>query len=266
MALPSINPKFISAVVGTAGARIAKSVLQRVSPRIVQDVQRLVQLSELAGSIFGNGPVNTGLIDSLIGQVMPREGKPTPLLGGMSTEEALDVMRQMRNAKLTRKNLFYLRMEDLNPPEISYDAMNGLIACSSFDMFALDVNYGPATLSGEKVSIGSGFMDKLTGSEATEMQITTMDDERGTLKRWFEGKVSQAAHIDGTFGLPRDYCVNIEVVHAVPSADVRGSDLAYRASFTMRPVAIQHDLSRRDQAMQELQMSFSQFDSFAGVL
>jgi len=263
MAMPSINPNLIGAVAKSAGARIAKSVLQRVSPRVVQDVQRLVQLSD---TLFGGGTVSAGMIDSLIGQFVSREGHPTPLLGGMSPEEALEVMRQMRNAKLARKNLFYIRMEDLSPPEISYDALNGAIACSSFDMFALDVSYGPATLSGEKVSIGSGFMDKLTGSEATDMSITTMDDERGTLKRWFDGKAAQAAHSDGTFGLPRDYCVNIEVVHAVPSPDVRGSDLAYRASFTMRPVNIQHDLSRRDQAMQELAMTFTQFDSFAGIL
>lgn len=262
MALPSLNPSLTGAIYQSAGARIAKSVLQRVSPRVVQNVQRLVQLSNL----IGNGPISPGMVDSLIGQLMPQNGTPTPLLGGMSTEDALDVMRQMRNAKLTRKNLFYLRVEDLTPPEISYDSLNGAIACASFDMFALDVSYGPSSLTGEKTSIGSGFIDKLTGSEATEMSITTMDDERGTLKRWFEGKVSQAARSDGTFGLPRDYCVNIEVVHAVPSPDVRGSDLAYRSQFTMRPVAMQLDLSRRDQAMQELQLSFSQFDSFAGIL
>lgn len=266
MALPSINPKFLDGLQQTAGSRIAKSVLQRVSPRVVQDVQRLVQLSDLATSVFGGGTVNKGMLDSLMGQILPRSGTPIPLLGGLTSEEAIDIMRQMRNAKLTRKNLFYIRIEDLTPPAISYDFLNGAIACASFDLFAIDVSYSPNTLTGEKVSIGSGFMDKLTGSEATDIQVTTMDDERGTLKRWFEGKFNQAAHPDGTFGLPRDYCINIEVVHAVPSPDVKNSELAYRSYTTMRPVSIQHELSRRDQAMQELQMSFSQFDSFAGVL
>lgn len=265
MALP-IGPNIARAATQTAGARIAKSVLQHTSPRVIQNAQRLVQISDMAENLFGGGRIDAGMLDSMIGQILPREGDPTPLLGGMSAVEALEVMREIRKAKLTRKNLFYIRIEDLTPPAISYDFLNGAMACTSFDLFAVDVSYSQCTLTGEKIALGSGFMDKLTGSEAVDLTITTMDDERGTLKRWFEGKVAQAAHPDGTFGLPRDYCVNFEIVHAVPSPDVRGSDLAYRSNFTMRPVAMPLDLSRRDQAMQELQLSFSQFDSFAGVL
>jgi hypothetical protein len=61
-------------------------------------------------------------------------------------------------------------------------------------------------------------MDKLTGIEPTELSITTMDDSRGSLKRWFDAKVEQAAHSDGTFGLPSEYWVDIECYHATPEA------------------------------------------------
>lgn len=139
----------------------------------------------------------------------------------------------------------------------------GSIAVSSFDMLALDVSYGTSII-GDHTQIGSAFIDKPTGRAPTELSITTMDDEAGTLKRWFDSKGEQIAHSDGTFGLPAEYLVTFEIVHAVPSDEVPNQVRAYRKIMRMRAASAQIDLSRREQAVSELQMTFTQYDNFAG--
>lgn len=265
MALPRLNPGFIETAKTTAGHRAAQAVAQRMTPQVVRDVQRIMQAANFIGGALD---VSTGIdaLDNLAGLARSPEDRPTPLLGGLTPKAALEQMRQLREARLARKNLWYIRVTDPNPPVNNYFRAGDAFAPPMFDLFALDVAYGPSTLTGEKVAIGSAVLDKLTGSEAVEMTVTTMDDERGTLKRWFEAKANQAARPDGTFGLPGEYCVNIEVVHAIASPDVPNSQRAYRSHLRMRPGSIQYDLSRRDQAIQELQMAFSQFDTFAGVI
>lgn len=140
----------------------------------------------------------------------------------------------------------------------------GAVAMASFDMLAVEVSYGPS-LQSDHVQIGGTFMDRPLGRNPTELSITTMDDEAGTLKRWFASKLNQVANPDGTFGLPADYLVNIEIVHAVASAEVPTAGLAYSHTMRMRPTSIQIDHSRRDQGVAELPMIFNQFDAFMGI-
>jgi hypothetical protein len=139
------------------------------------------------------------------------------------------------------------------------------IAVSAFDLLAMDVNYS-VSLQGDHQQIGSGFIDKPTGISPTELSITTMDDQAGTIKRWFDGKQAQVAHIDGTMGLPAEYLVTIEVVHAVASEQVANSLRAYSYTKRYRANSRSIDLSRRDQGLAEVQLNFTQFDNFMGGL
>ncbi|MGW8422780.1 hypothetical protein [Comamonas sp. HJ-2] len=138
------------------------------------------------------------------------------------------------------------------------------IAVSAFDLLAMDVNYS-VSLQGDHQQIGSGFIDKPTGISPAELSITTMDDQAGTIKRWFDGKQAQVAHIDGTMGLPAEYLVTIEVVHAVASEQVANSLRAYSYTKRYRANSRSIDLSRRDQGLAEVQLNFTQFDNFMGV-
>lgn len=126
-----------------------------------------------------------------------------------------------------------------------------------FNLFATDVSYSTA-LGGEKISIGGATIDKMSGREPVEIEVTTLDDEAGTIKRWFEAKKDQAAHRDGTFGLPDDYCVRITIIHATPTENIK----AFGNQFLVRPVTANYDLSRSAQEMETLRLSFTQFDSF----
>lgn len=236
-----LNPRAVETLKVTAAARIARTVAQKMSPTTIRRVQQLLQLNDFTQGLLGADDITH---------------TEQPLLGGMTLAQAREVYEQMRDAQLARKNLFFIRVIDYNPPPVAY--ATGSYFTSLFNLFAVDVSYAPSTLQGEKVQLGSATMDRLTGAEATEMTITTMDDSRGSLKRWFEAKAEQAAHRDGTFGLPSEYWLDIECYHATPQA----REDAYKVNMRMRAQSIQHELSRRDQAMGEIVMAFTQSDSF----
>jgi hypothetical protein len=174
----------------------------------------------------------------------------------MTLAQARETYEQLRDAQLARKNLFFIRVVDYNPPPIEYS--DGALFTSLFNLFAVDVSYSPSTVTSEKIQLGAAVMDRITGVDPVELSVTTMDDSRGSLKRWFDAKVDQAAHSDGTFGLPCESWVDIECYHATPQA----REDAYKIAVRMRPQNVQHDLSRRDNALSEVTMTFTQADTF----
>lgn len=164
-----------------------------------------------------------------------------------------------------RKNLWYIEIEDENPNTMT----GGLIR--RLNQFAVDLNYTPWTIQSEDVQVGSLHMDGVTGSERTEIRLTTFDDARGLLQKWFYGKCGQISNGDGTFGVPRDYMLKFRIrkmavsreewVHSNTQGLKFGKDSSWDDAFTVRPTSIEIDLSRRDQALQELQMTFTQMDT-----
>ena len=283
-----INPKFAETLQKSAGAMVAAKVGQLMQPKTVLAIQRILQAGDFLEGALGLGQD----IDQL----------PQPLLGGVTLAYAREIYSQLSSARLARKNLFFIEVHDITPPDlemvprtavatppgsplgtalktfrdVTSGGLGGMISSALgagkasglsgntpnvnhlFNLFATSVSYAPNTMTGERVHFGAASMDKLVGTEPVELQITTMDDEAGTLKRWFDAKFGQAAHTDGTFGLPNEYCVNITIYHAVPQAD----PAAYKLHVRMRPQSVQHELSRSDQAMQEVSMTFMQHDTF----
>ena len=232
----------------SAGERAAIRAVQRNLPQVVYDAQRLVNNSAILSTLFGLSGVSIRDV-------------PTPLLGHMTLEQAEATHDRLAQVLLARKNLWYIRVSDLNPPATS-PGMPGEAPLGMLDMLAVDVSYSPFTLKGDKVDIGSAVTDRLNGTEAVDLTLTVFDDEAGTIKRWFGGKCNQAANSDGTFGLPIEYCVDIEIVHAIGSPDAQIKGMPYKSFLYMRPQSMQFDLSRRDQAMQEVQLAFTEFETF----
>ncbi|MGS0741353.1 hypothetical protein ACVBEF_05915 [Glaciimonas sp. GG7] len=191
---------------------------------------------------------------------------PTPLLGGITPAEAKAIFDACSATRYAKKNLFLIEVTDLMP-----STMDSLVSkltagdgASMFNLFVTEVNYSPWTITGDKVRVGSGTIDSVNSLESVEMRITTLDDAVGTLKKWFESKAVAAARPDGTVGVPREYLVKIRVLHAfITDFSNRGG---FESMLYMRPASIEYDLSRRDDNVQEIQMTFSQFDSFYPVI
>lgn len=190
---------------------------------------------------------------------------PTPLLGGITPAEAKAIFDECSAIRYAKKNLFLIEVTDLMP-----SSMDSLVSklmtgdgASMFNLFATEVNYSPWTITGDKVRVGSGSIDSVHSLESIDLRLTTMDDSVGTLKKWFESKAAAATKRDGCVGVPIEYLVKIRILHSfITDASNRGG---YESVLYMRPAGIEYDLSRRDDTVQEIQMTFSQFDSFFPV-
>jgi hypothetical protein len=242
----SINPNFVPAVAQSAIGAIGVRAAQMASPAVIQAAQKLFGALSIADSLFGK----------------PFADTPLESIGYLTPNQVKEFSAKIKAAGPAKKSIFYVRITDGNSPKLPYGDKS--TATGVFDLLVLDVTYSAVTLTGERVNVGSGSMDKLTGSEATEVQITTMDDKAGTLKRWFDAKASQATHDDGTFGLPSEYVVNIEIVHGVASPETKAKPMVkpYSRSFKVRPVSCSHELSKREHDPCEIQMTFTQLDTW----
>lgn len=185
---------------------------------------------------------------------------PAPVFGGVSSADFYDLWRSTAMIAHGYKNLFYINIEERRASLASPGGVP-----SSLNLLAVDVSFAPFTTPGEQVNLGSANLDNLAQAERVEMRVTTFDDDRGSIKRWYYGKADQATHRDGTFGLPDDYLVTIRLTHMAPT-NAGSDDARFRNVYLMRPANIEIELSRRDPALEELQLSFVQFDTFMEVV
>lgn len=177
-------------------------------------------------------------------------GAPTPLLGGISPTEAYNIYQEARGQKLAKKNLWLIEVSSRLKGDMS----------QRFNLFATEVEYEPFTITGEKRRVGGAVIDAVQGGEPVEMRLTTIDDQEGTIKRWFAAHYGAVAAQDGTIGVPDSYAITIKVVHAfITRASMRGG---YEDIGMFRPANMAVSLSRREDGLEEVQMTFSQLDTF----
>ncbi len=108
--------------------------------------------------------------------------------------------------------------------------------------------------------------------------VFLISDMDGTLKKWFEDHVAAASNSDGTFGVANCYAVNFSITHGYTAstsgmvealgAAVLGSlldmdtSLGFMNKGYFRPVSYEVSLSRREDGLQEVSMTFTQCDTF----
>lgn len=252
--------------IGGLFERVAAQVARNALGRINIPNQITQNLPIIRSVISGDlDRIANSILDSTIGADYAMRGLfpsgdakgRSSLIGGITLADAKAIFDQTSKIEYARKNLFHLQIEDLVPGKESPGHIN---------LFATEVSYAPWTITGDAVRIGTGYMDTVQAAERVEMRVTTMDDAAGSLKRWFEERAALIGHTDGTVGLPIDYLMRVTVTHAVIGAEAIGSQFAKKDIYIMRPGNIEYEKSRRDQAMEELQMTFVQFDTFSNVV
>jgi hypothetical protein len=242
-------------------------------------------------------PELKSLLSDLVGY------EPVELMGGITAKEARDLYKKVAGVQFAKKNLFFISIKmigsngvfSVEAPAIAdegktldsmlnkqvnkaTDKLKSYVGLKEapktktgydLNMFATEVQYGPITITGNAENIGSGNYDVLTNAERVEMNITTLDDKHGSIKKWFQAMADRTAHADGTFGYPSEYLMKVRVVHGfmhdTTDKDKSGKSKApgaYVDEFIMRPGRIDYSLSRREDALQELQLSLVQFDTF----
>lgn len=236
------------------------SELKRKTPGSVQ------KALPLARKLLYGGP--DALINGGIDLLMERFGvfgtrgpgesdalrQPTQLLGGITLKQAREIYDECMETAWEKKNLWLITVTNMT---------GGLPL--NLNLFATDVSYTGFNVTGEAILIGSGSFDVPTNSDRIEFRVTTMDDEYGSVKRWFKDRHDKMFHKDGTTGLPIDYLFRVQIIHARIAGQIEGGEEPFVDSYIMRPGSIENELSRRDQALAEYQMTFVQYDTFTGL-
>lgn len=235
--LPASTQKIINVGMG-AGSSLLSGDLQGAASKVIS--------SGILGQLF---PAANGILTQAA-----YWGTETPLFGGLSPMEAKQIYDEIRSEKLAKQNLWLL--------EVSSNLAGGKFNIPArFNMFATQVEYSPFMTEGDAVKIGSSNVGLVESSAPVELQITTLDDQDGSLKRWFALHHAAATAKDGTVGEPGKYAVKIRVVHSF----VEETEGAYEDIGLFRPENLSVSLSRRDDNVVELQMTFVQLDTFMGV-
>jgi len=179
---------------------------------------------------------------------------PTPMFGGVSPLEALEIYHKMRGNVWCKKNLWILEIDSKLTGDNS----------EKFNMFAYNLEFSPVTITGEKKQIGAAHVDLVNSADPIELTITTMDNEDGYIKLWFEKHGAACASSDGTVGLPADYAIKIRVIHGFikKASDKDGNTAGYKSEGWYRVGNMSLSLSRSEQALSEITMTFVQLDTF----
>lgn len=232
-----------SSPLGKVAVDLAAGAVRRFTPAVDEIILR-----KLAEFPDVQGTVNQG---AMILSQLEYFNTPNPLLGGITPRQAQIIAEDLQSRNLARKNLFLI--------EVSSELLGDGIS-QTFNLFATSVEYAPYTLTGEKRRIGSASTDSLQSSDPVEMRITTHDDTFGTLSRWFAVHAQKAASSDGTVSPPGHYAIRIKIVHAYITQDTNLG--GYEDVGLFRPGNIEFSLSRAENSMKEVTMSFAQLDTF----
>lgn len=253
----------LATAISKAGASMgASAISNKMNSMVPAHVRNAINTgAESAGQLLSGDwegaaltVLESGEVGSLIGGVMSGIasqgrywGSSSQLYGGITPNEARRIYGEVMSARRAKKNLFLLKVGSALAGDFS----------QTFNLFCTDIDLNPINLSGEKRRVGAAMIDSVQSSEAVDLRITTLDDHAGTLKLWFEQHADAVAARDGTVGVPASYAITFTVQHAFVG-DARG----FQGKGLYRPVSYEVGLSRRDDALEEIQMTFTQLDTF----
>jgi hypothetical protein len=258
---------------------IANAVMQEVSPVV----------SSAAKSLLSGNGGGSSSAQAIKASLAGLSNEKLALMGGISLARAKEIMLQSAGTSYAKKNLFYVSVANVSPLSLPFETVSALtsgdffsvdtlanmasMAVSylnwgsfDFNLFATEVSYSPVTLNGSTMHAGGAAFNILESREPVEMRITTLDDSVGSLKNWFRKKSNVMVLPGGALGLPISYLLKIRVTHSFIEDDADGAGDAYYDEFIMRPVSLDTDLSRREDGLQELHMTFTQFDNFTTMI
>ena len=185
------------------------------------------------------------------------QGQKSRASGGVTPIAAQKMVRESLETHFAKKNLFLLSIGQQlgRTPQLT-----------NINLFVTDLSYGPITITADSHKVGSAVLDQPNGTEPIELRLTTMDDEAGSVRKWFDALASAVTHSDGTFGLPAEYLVKISILHSFVDDDsaaywLRGKR-GWKKEMWLRPVSLESELSRKDTGLEEFALVFHQFDTY----
>lgn len=221
----------------------------------------------------------------------PAQVVPNPLLGGYSRKEVQKLTNKAIRTAYAKNNLFLVRLIDPNYPTRSGKVMafpDDFDASQEpdrvWDLFAMGVSYNPIAITGDAVKLGLLHSDSIQQSERVEIRMTFFDNAKGTIKRYLLAKKKQMINADGTGNVPDSYVLGLTIIHLDQTAGAVNIGFAekqkrvgiydeqaqIRDSYTkheyvVRVSSLDIDLNKREESLQELQVTFTEVDPFMFV-
>lgn len=256
--------KLAKAVTGAAANMGAGALSSKINSHIPASMRNAINAGAKAGGQLLEGDwqgavltgIESGEIDRLIGGVVggaASQGRywsgANRLYGGITPRDARQLAATVIATRRAKRNLFLIEVGSPLAGDFS----------ETFNLFCTDVEITPMNVTGDKRRVGGAQIDSPQSSEAVELRITTLDDQQGSLKRWFEEHAAAVAARDGTFGVPASYAITITLRHAFVGDAARAG---FSSAGLYRAVSYDNSLSRREDALEEIQMTFTQLDTF----
>lgn len=251
------------------GGKLANNIAQRASSmassaasnalnsRIPPALKRAINAGTNSAAMLLNGDwegavtniLDSGIADKILGKLAGSNhmSKKSQLYGGISAADAKRIHGEAISTQRAKKNLFLLKISSELQGDFSQE----------FNLFCTDIEHSPLILVGDRAQVGASVVDLPSGNEVNEMRITTLDDRAGTIKMWMERQGAAVAARDGTMGVPAQYAVTITIEHAFI-----GETKGFETKGLFRAVTYESSLSRRDDALEEITLSFTQLDTF----
>lgn len=174
--------------------------------------------------------------------------------GNLSIWQVWENYKHTNPNNLSRKNFYVLEVNDRS----NGAPTSGGHKHSQFNLLCTGLSFNSFDIQGEAVQVGAIELDKPSANAKTVMTVTVFDDQFGTIKRWAERKAQMIAASDGTFMPPAYYVFEVRVVFGTNIAD----SAYYEQIYLMRVQTMPHELSRNEQGLEELQLTFTQTDTF----
>jgi len=251
------------------------------------------------GKVLNNDYVKTGLgafnqatglmdnVKGLIGAAKsfladPYQVVPNPLLGGYSRKETKKLAQIAFKAAYAKNNLFLVRLFDKNYPytkTIAFNSENGLpdSARHLWDLLAMGVSFNPIAITGDAVKLGMLQGDSIQQSERVEVRMTLLDTAQGDIKRYLSAKKKQMINKDATANPPSDYVLEMLIIHidqTIGRTKIGGKYIGVydelelleksytKHRYQVRVSNLDIDLNKREDSLQELQVTFTEVDPF----
>lgn len=257
--------KLAQAAIGAASSAASQAAKKAIDKNIPPQLRgKLDSAGKVVGGLMKGdfegaalSALEGGFLDGLMGNLggTARENRQRnqalPIYGGLSIAQVQRLHDEVLSANHVRKNLFVLEITSYAEGDMS----------DVFNLLCVDLEYEPWNIAADKQRAGGVVLDFVTGQEAVEMRMTTYDNEDGALKSFFARHHAAVAAQDGSVGVPAEYALKIKVLHGVAKGGNRVSS-AYADEGLFRVASCGVGLSRREQALQELPLTFSQLDTF----